>query len=163
LAASSPLPLWERLQNRGLSPIRAKPQILLVRGSVQLAPSLPAIAQLRQNMAADVIAVFQDLVVPEAQDAETLCAEEGVAVEVATVLGVLASVDFDDEFRLEADEIKDVATQWYLAAELCPGELAVSKCTPKDGLGRGRIGAHLACAGSGDGFWFVAHGRACWI
>ena len=29
-------PLWERLQNRGLSPIRAKPQILLVRGSVPL-------------------------------------------------------------------------------------------------------------------------------
>jgi hypothetical protein len=27
-------PLWERLKNRGLSPIRAKPQILLVRGSV---------------------------------------------------------------------------------------------------------------------------------
>ena len=27
-------PLWERLQNRELSPIRAKPQILLVRGSV---------------------------------------------------------------------------------------------------------------------------------
>jgi hypothetical protein len=35
-------PLRERLQNRGLSPIRAKPQILLVRGSVSLAEASPS-------------------------------------------------------------------------------------------------------------------------
>ena len=98
-------------------------------------PSLPTIAQLRQNMTADIVEMLQDLVVPEAQDAEAFGAEEGVTIKVVEAVAVLAAVDLNDEPGFEADEIEDVAEQRNLAAEFGAGELSVAERTPEHGLG----------------------------
>ncbi|AOG10776.1 hypothetical protein BSY240_1409 [Agrobacterium sp. RAC06] len=135
-----------------------KLQISQVRGSVPLALSLARIAQLRQNMTADIVEMLQDLVVPEAQDAEAFGTEEGVTIKVVEAVAVLAAVDLNDQPGFEADEIEDVAAQRYLSAEFGAGELAVAERAPEHGFGCGRVGVHLARPGSSKGFWFVAHG-----
>ena len=112
-----------------------KLQISQVRGSVPLALSLPNTAQLRQNMTADIVEMLQDFVVPEAQDAETFGAEEGVALSVVEAVAVLAAVDLNDQPGFEADKIEDVAAQRDLSAEFGASELAVAERTPEHGFG----------------------------
>ena len=140
-----------RLAARSLSPLcggeseieglgERKPpklQISQVRGSVQWAadPSLTRIAQLRQNMTADIVEMLQNLVVPEAQDAKAFGAEEGVTIKVVEAVAVLAAVDLNDQPGFEADEIKDVAAQRDLSAEFGAGELAVADRAPEHGFG----------------------------
>ena len=109
-------------------------------------------------MPTDIVEMLQHFVVPETQDAEAFGAKEGVAVEVPSIVAVLATVDFDNKLRFEADEIEDVAAERDLAAEFCAGELAITQRSPEAGFRRGRVGAHLACPGSSEGFGFVAHG-----
>ncbi len=135
-------------------------QISQVRGSVQWAadPSLARIAQLRQNVTADIIEMLQDLVVPEAQDAKTFGAEEGVTMKVVEAVAMLAAIDLNDQSGFEADEIEDVATQWHLAAEFGTAELSVAERAPEHGLRQRRVCAHLTRPGASKGFWFVAHG-----
>jgi hypothetical protein len=112
-----------------------KLQISQVRGSVPLALSLPNTAQLRQNMTADIVEMLQHFVVPEAEDAETFGAEEGVALSVVEAVAVLAAVDLNDQPGFEADKIEDVAAQRDLSAEFGAGELAVAERTPEHGFG----------------------------
>jgi hypothetical protein len=57
---------------------------------------------------------------------------------------VLAAIDLDDQPRLEADKIEDVAIQRRLPFELQPFKLPAAQCLPQQVLGLRRVGAHAA-------------------
>lgn len=60
-----------------------------------------------QNLLQYAIRIFKNVVVPEAENAEAASLQILVAHLISFVLGVLASIRFDDEHMLEGDEIDD--------------------------------------------------------
>jgi hypothetical protein len=65
--------------------------------------------------------VTDDIVVREAQDAETLLREVDIApcvMRQTRVRSVLIAIDLDDEARAEAAEVRDVGTDCHLAPEV---------------------------------------------
>ena len=88
--------------------------------------------------------VFKDVIVPEAEDSETLAAEIGIAPHRRSALGVLPAVRLDDQRSLETGEIDDVRRDDVLALELERRQSAVAKHGPEAPLGGCRIGAHFA-------------------
>jgi hypothetical protein len=53
-------------------------------------------------------------VIPEAQDAVAMFNEPLIADGVASVLGVLAAIDLDDEPFLSTNKIDDITPNWLL-------------------------------------------------
>jgi hypothetical protein len=69
--------------------------------------------------------VFQDVIVPEAQDANALlieCKTSSLIVFERFGLGVLAAVKFDRESNLHAIEVQNVPRHRNLPAELKSGQ-----------------------------------------
>jgi hypothetical protein len=96
----------------------------------------------------------QDLVVPEAQHPIPLLLEESTAsLVVALLIQVLAAIDLDHEFLLQADEIDNVGTDDVLPTELVPEHLSATQIGPQMALGPGGIVSELSTVFEG----FVFH------
>jgi hypothetical protein len=77
----------------------------------------------------------KNFVVPEPQRTKALACEPRVSVRVACATGVLSAVRFNDELVLEAHEVRDVATNRFLSAELCSDESARAQLSPETVFG----------------------------
>ena len=92
--------------------------------------------------------VFEDIVVPEADDFVALGVEPGGAAGVVgNLVGVLAAVDFDDQAAFVAEEVDDVGADGGLPADLVAVELPGAKDGPEGALGGGGVAAESAGAG----------------
>ena len=79
------------------------------------------------------IYVLQHIVLPEAQDQKAFtfepCGSFLISGSIAGVC-VLATIELDDEFWVEARKIDDVLAQRHLASQAMTIELTVSKSPP---------------------------------
>lgn len=90
--------------------------------------------------------VREDIIVPEAEDAEAF-ALEVLGSHTILFRGMLATVDLDDELGGQANEIGDIAGTRFLSPEF-PAELSVPEMPPELALGVGCVGPQSA--GGGD-------------
>jgi len=76
--------------------------------------------------------ILEDIVIPESKHLESSLAQAFVTVVIVSdSVGMLAAVEFDDEFLLEASEVKDVVPVGVLPAELGAGQLATAQVLPE--------------------------------
>src|SRR5690606_19591006 len=87
------------------------------------------------------IAVFGDLVIPDAQDGEAFRIQRFVAGDVV-IVSVLAAIELDDQASGIAYEISDVGPDGSLTAELVPGKPAILEDEPHRTRGLGGVAAH---------------------
>ena len=100
--------------------------------------------KLVQDRLKDPVEVPFDLGVRHTHDVETEVLERLCPVLVASPLvvgGMRSAVDFDDQLRIETDEIDDKSVDWMLAAKLPARQLTIAKLAPKIRLRRGFIEA----------------------
>jgi hypothetical protein len=93
------------------------------------------------------VEMLYQFVVPKAFHAETIASQKIRALFVSghiCVKAVLASVNFDDELHLKANEIGDIRAYWLLAAKLGACKPATAKCLPKFALDVGLVSTQLA-------------------
>ena len=109
---------------------------------------------------ADTIEVRFYLIVPEPKRAKILACEMTVACRIALGFRVLAPIHLDDQPRLEAHEIQDIAVEWYLTLEVQSFELLVAECLPQKALCVRGIGTHLAVEDALGRLDRLAHSRA---
>jgi hypothetical protein len=86
--------------------------------------------------------VLENLAIPEPQDREAARDQPSVSGLVVIALGMLAAINFNDQFVLETDEIDNVAAQQLLTAEFELAEAAVAQETPHPLLGFSRLATH---------------------
>src|SRR5688572_30171901 len=110
-----------------------------IRGGLQLAQGLG-------DHDDDAIGVGEDVVVPEAQRAEAVRGEPGIAGCVGCAVGVLTAVKFDNESRFKASEVGDVWSDRALLAEEEAIELSAPQVFPKAYLCVSRQGTQFAGA-----------------
>ena len=94
----------------------------------------------------DAFGVRQDIVVPEAQHAEIVVGRPLVANRVTRIVGVLSTIDLDDQTRLAANEIDSVRSDRLLSNELVSAKPPRSEAIPELALGIGRILPKAPCA-----------------
>jgi len=83
--------------------------------------------------------------IPETQDSEAVRSEKRAANLVfGGLVGVLSTVDFNDQFSLKRAEIDEVGADRMLAAEFHRAHTLASKVTPEDLLGRSLLAAQSA-------------------
>lgn len=85
--------------------------------------------------------------VPDAEDLITLSPQECVARLIMCdrpILRVLAAVEFDDQHRLLAQEVREIGADRDLAFEFEAAEPAVADARPESSLGIGLVGAEAA-------------------
>jgi hypothetical protein len=70
--------------------------------------------------------VHQHFIVPETQYPKSLRMQPCVPSTIARAVQMLPTVNLDDEFRLQTDEIQHVRSARLLPLELRPAQLAVS-------------------------------------
>lgn len=92
------------------------------------------------NLRPDPVQIFENVVVPEADDSETLAFEKGRSLGIP-FRRMLASVNFDDEAERGTQEIYDVAVDLNLAPELDADVLTGAKNAPQLSLGVSRVPA----------------------
>jgi hypothetical protein len=73
----------------------------------------------------------QHIVVPVSRDVKSFSAEEVAAYLISPRVGVLSSVDLNNQFPLEADKIEDVVLEWDLPPKLGSIQPAVTEQEPK--------------------------------
>ena len=81
---------------------------------------------------------WQDVVVPEAENAPALAAQRCISAVVFTGLGMLTAIAFDDELSLQARKIDDIGRDRKLSSKSAP-KLAVSQGIPEGPLGVGEF------------------------
>jgi hypothetical protein len=87
----------------------------------------------------------QYVIVPEAQYPKTARSEKCVPTHVVVgLLGVLTSVQLDDDGSLEASEVADIGLDRMLSAEFESGQLTSTLTLPEDTLSTSRIFAKAA-------------------
>ncbi len=80
-------------------------------------------------------------IIPEAYSAKPPSFDFTVATLIMqTTLLMLASVQFDNEFRVETSEIGDIAPDWNLPAESVAAKLPSSQVPPKMNFSIGGLG-----------------------
>jgi hypothetical protein len=85
----------------------------------------------------------EHVAIREPQYAEVLAAKPLVSPRMARGRAVvLASVQFDDEPRMQTNEIRDVAANRFLSSELVLVESLAAQRAPKTAFGIGRVPAH---------------------
>ncbi|MCS3820849.1 hypothetical protein HNP30_004239 [Chromobacterium alkanivorans] len=92
------------------------------------------------------VSISQNIVVPEAHDAETLRLQPSVARGVAAAFMMLAAVRLYDQPRAEVDEIDDVGADYLLAAEFLAVQPVSAELLPEQLFGIG----HVAAQGFGE-------------
>jgi hypothetical protein len=94
------------------------------------------------------IEMFDQFVVSKALDAESIASKKIRALFVSGHVrcsAVLASVEFNDEFRLEANEVYNIRADRLLPPELRFCKSAVAKRLPQLAFDVGLIATQLAC------------------
>ncbi len=71
----------------------------------------------REDCIPNAFDIFQHFVVPETEDPVTVINEPLIADSVASVIGMLATIDLDDEPFLSTDKIYDIRTDRLLTHE----------------------------------------------
>jgi hypothetical protein len=95
--------------------------------SLGFATSVCKHSQLGRNPLNDRIRIPQHLVVPEAQDTIPDSLQELRPLRITfSLLGVLASVDFDHDLERQRAEVNDVVANGLLAPEPYPGDLSTA-------------------------------------
>jgi hypothetical protein len=84
---------------------------------------------------ADRGAVIQDVVVPETENGIACRAHEFIATAVVSAIRVLATIDFNDEFRFAAAEVGEVGADGILTGEFVSAEFTALEFKPKQSLG----------------------------
>jgi hypothetical protein len=105
------------------------------------------------NAADNIVEMFANLRVEEANDAESPALEEFRALLVATCStgrSVCVAVEFDDQHRIVRDKIGNVGADCGLASELDAFDLTPIQPVPERALGRRHSAAELSA--SFDGF-----------
>src|SRR5258708_1973372 len=92
----------------------------------------------------NAIRILQDLVVPEAEDAEALPLQKGCSDHVGCAFRVLPAVDFDDKARFQTNEVGDVLVDRDLAAKSMSIELLSAQSRPELRFTVGWIAAELS-------------------
>jgi hypothetical protein len=83
------------------------------------------------------IAIAQHIGIPESKNAIPLRLKPTIAFGVAKVLGVLPTIDFDDQTPLVANEVDDETSDRNLATEAQPGLPVRAQRGPETKLGIG--------------------------
>jgi hypothetical protein len=77
-----------------------------------------AVTELDQKPIEDTGHIFEDLIVPEANDAPSLGFEPGGTTQILRLSPtMLATIDLDDERPLDANKVGDVRAEGNLSAE----------------------------------------------
>jgi hypothetical protein len=82
--------------------------------------------------------VFEDVVIPEAQDPPAPCPQRLIASVMVTRAGVLATIDLDRQTRLDAREIHNIRRDRELPSK-APAESGTAQLAPQQPLGMGHI------------------------
>jgi hypothetical protein len=82
----------------------------------------------QQDRRTNAIKIGQDVVVPEADHLEALSFKPSGSVR--RIVGVLCSVDFDDQPPFETDKIDDVTPDLLLSSKFHPMQAPVAQGTP---------------------------------
>jgi hypothetical protein len=89
--------------------------------------------------------LVQGLVVREAEHEDAALSKEGVAKSIPSLAAVVRrTVDLDGEFGRRAEEVREVRTNWELAAEQEAVELMAAQALPEDPLGGRGVAAVAA-------------------
>ena len=100
------------------------------------------------DRAQDTAGVMQDVLIPEAEHAVAQGFQFCCAFGICSLLpAMLATVQFDDQLRRQAGEVRHIGTHRVLAAEPEPGELLSAQVEPEGFLGIGRIAPQSPGAG----------------
>ena len=97
----------------------------------------------------DAFGIREDIIVPESDNAIAATREPILARRI--FIRMLAAIEFDDEFRLGAVEIHDIAAHRLLTAKAKAVELLVTQLRPQPDFGVCGMGAKLAGKGRGHG------------
>src|SRR5690606_11095673 len=84
----------------------------------------------------------EDVVVPEAEQAEALGLQVRIANCITGILCMLGTIGLDDQARRIADEVHDIVVDRLLAAELERSETTVAEQVPQFAFGLGRLMTH---------------------
>ena len=76
----------------------------------------------REDYLPDAFDIAQHLVIPESQHTIAMFAEPSIAHGVSSALGMLATVNLDDQPFLSTDEINDVPSDRLLTDEFMPAQ-----------------------------------------
>lgn len=87
---------------------------------------------------------LEDLVVPEPQDLEAVLFEPAApALVVGLLLGVLATVELDDQLLLQAGEVDEEGAEHLLAPELVSENLSAAQPRPQQLFCGGQVRPEL--------------------
>ena len=95
----------------------------------------PRLLQRLQDGGGDSFRVFEDVAIPETQNAEALGFKPGCSRRVGFRIGMLAAIGFDDQFQLQAGEVRHEAADRTLAAEFDAAEGTIAQEPPQGFLG----------------------------
>ena len=82
-------------------------------------------------MLCDLLRVSKDVGVPEAESRDALLRDPRIAVAICDAVCVLATIRFDRQLCLGAEEIDDEWTNRYLTAEFITAKAAIAEQAPK--------------------------------
>lgn len=93
------------------------------------------------------IGIDENVVIPETQHPIALRLKESRPDNISLAVGVLTTVDFDDQLCLEADKIDDAITNQRLAAKSLAVNLLAAQPRPQSTFSLGEVASQLArCA-----------------
>jgi hypothetical protein len=96
------------------------------------------------NCLKHAIPIGEHIVVPEAKDPPSFRDQESIAFEVTGTVGMLATVEFDDEPLLDRGKVCNVRPDWHLSAEFCATQPAISQQKPYRALCVRRVAPQFA-------------------
>ena len=108
------------------------------------AQSLACVDKFGNNSSDDKVECCFDLIIPEPQYPKTILLQRRIAPDIARALRMLATVDFDNKFGLETDEVDNESLQRHLPPEFLLFDLPVFELLPKHLFRSGRLEPHSA-------------------
>jgi hypothetical protein len=66
----------------------------------------------------NTVHIFQNIMIPETQDAIVVLGQPSIADAIHFAVSVLSAIDLNNHTRFPTDEIDDVGTNWLLANKL---------------------------------------------
>lgn len=82
-------------------------------------------------MLQDTIQIFEDFVVPEADNLPTLVFQPGGAFQILRIIVMLTAIQFDDQLSLDANEVGYIPADRMLPTELEPIQLPIPNSDPQ--------------------------------
>jgi hypothetical protein len=79
--------------------------------------------------------VLEDVIVPETQCAKAVLSEPRVASAIRSALGVLTTIELDDQLRIQTSKVCGVRANGTLLAEIASMQLSTPQTLPQKKLG----------------------------